>query len=290
VLDGGPENRHDSGDLGLLPKEWVRTGEYKAALNVTTLTSNQKHNVDYALALQECSKHQSRHVLVLEDDIVSAEGLLRSIDELMPVADSMYYKLYWPDMYDGWTVKSALLWVAFVLCFCGILAAVFRLPPCSLSELRCRNLRWFHVAFVTMLVWPLLAGKQGTVDRVRYLVWPTQPAGQAFLQAALYPQRVADALTSFMQENPRLLNTDLLASQWAETNGLTPTVIRPSFFQHVGIRTSLADKLKILNTAGNKEDYASWFKEDSLFVEDREETNCRSHQLVPLRTPNATTA
>ena len=64
-------------------------------------------------------------------------------------------------------------------------------------------------------------------------------------------------------------------------------MIRPSLFQHVGIHTSNVDKLyNVLLKSENQHDYASWFKEDSLFVEDEGELHWQDLRLCKKKDGN----
>ncbi|CAE8655981.1 unnamed protein product [Polarella glacialis] len=88
-------------------------------------------------------------------------------------------------------------------------------------------------------------------------------------QAILFSQKQALLLSVYLRDNFNTLPVDLLLGDYVkQQNAEHAAVWRPSLFQHVGLKTSSPDKTEMRRVRLNRFDYASWFCQDSLFVED----------------------
>ncbi|CAE8589351.1 unnamed protein product [Polarella glacialis] len=246
----------DNDDLETIPAAWVRHAGDGERLKQW----HWQENLDYAAALESCAAI-GRHVLVLEDDLISQEGFLSHIFSMLdehPNPDDLIIKLFKTDFYEGRTLHSAVGWVAGVLTLAFVVASVLA------RNVYLRLITMISISYL-LVFYPLLMGAQHVLPVTQGLHKYTITSSCAIL----FSQRQARLLSAYLQDNFNTLAVDLLLGDYVkQQNAEHAAVWRPSLFQHVGLKTSSPDKTEECVGAFNRFDYASWFSQDSLFVED----------------------
>lgn len=227
-------------------------------------------NSDYVYLLNQCLETEAPYILILEDDVILADGwlikTLHGLHELMLGATArngswLYLRLFFTETSLSWS--SSDFWyrnmpLAFFLVIgsgCALLLAIRR----RWSGTRHLISNW-TIAAMCLVVIPAFTGLIFMIGK--YSLFPLHGVVEmnshgCCTQGLVFPREQVPALTVFLQERKRG-QTDSLIEEYADQSGLTRLALAPQQLQHVGLQSS-RDNLGV-NTQST---WAFWFEENS---------------------------
>ncbi|ORY61007.1 uncharacterized protein BCR38DRAFT_349829 [Pseudomassariella vexata] len=229
----------DNGDLIHRLEGYEDKGDYSA-----------KGVVDYAYGLQHCYDKGMPFLLMLEGDVIAADGwlvkTLEGLDRVQKIlrkspSDWIYLRLFNQERSTGWASHKVgannELWIslaiaAALLCFAAVLRRYARSSTILTDNA--------SLALICALIIPSLV--VGFFQAGKANVLPPRPGvfEQNFgccSQALLYPRRQVPRLTQYLQ-NTGKGQVDLMVNRHAASDHLSRFSLYPVQFQHVGIQSS----------------------------------------------------
>ena len=277
VVHGDAEGLSSEG-LSQIPAALVRHADeaqalQRQAVKVEPGSWKRQECEDYAHAL-EIGAALGRHVVILEDDTLSQKRFLSEIFQILPhIQEDTILKLFKTDFYDGWTLPAFLVWSLGVALFSGIMSVCLLSGRLYMRRAAMVGL-WCAIAYPLVLV-PLLVGRQGFFSVMTY---GFDEWSAPMTQAVLYSRKQALQASAYIREHNveavDVVLDEFVQLQRRKEGEFSAFSWRPSLFQHVGLKTSSAEKKEELASASNTYDYSSWFKQDSLFRNDPTEACC----------------
>jgi len=208
---------------------------------------NKKALFDYSYMLRRCFDSGAPHILMLEDDVIAADGWFRrmksAVQELESMAeyqDSIYLRLFYNTRIQGWNSESWPVYLFWSVMFETMLFCVLRFLRHG-SKAATRFLTPRTTLFILFFCSPACVGLYFAAGRLTVHPNPTgihQMNGYGCCsQALLFPRSRVPPLLKYFQRKktgPR----DELIEQYAERNRLKRWALTPSVFQHIGSRSS----------------------------------------------------
>jgi len=202
---------------------------------------------DYSFMLRRCLDSQAPYILMLEDDVIAADGWYRRTKAALAdlanrpdYASSIYLRLFYNTRIQGWNSEfwpHYLFWsVVFESLLGGILWLLHRNNAAAAGFLTHRTT--FTILFICSPACVALYFAAG-----RLTVHPN-PTGIHQMnsygccsQALLFPRDQVPPLLDYFRKKRTGLR-DVLIEMYADRNGLTRWALTPSVFQHIGSRSS----------------------------------------------------
>lgn len=202
---------------------------------------------DYAYMLQSCYNSSAPYILMLEDDVIAADGwyprtkaALADLEKQPRYADSIYLRLFYNTRLQGWNSElwaQYLFWsVVFEVLLFGALWTLHHTSATMAKFLT--PITTFTILLVCSPACVALYFAAG-----RLTVHPN-PLGIHQMnsygccsQAMLFPHAQVPPLLEYFERRKTGLR-DVLIETYANRNGLTRWALTPSIFQHIGSRSS----------------------------------------------------
>ncbi|KAJ5483215.1 hypothetical protein N7530_002461 [Penicillium desertorum] len=242
----------------------------------------EKGVYDYIYLLNRCLETGAPYILVLEDDVIFADGwLVKTLNGLYTLSHGrtarngswIYLRLFFTETSLAWSTsdfwyRNMLLAFGFVIgSGYALLLAVRRYWPSTRGFLN----NW-TVAAICLVVAPAFTGLVYMIGK--YSLFPLQGVVEmnghgCCTQGLVFPREQVPALVARLQEK-KSGQTDSLIEEYAIDSGLTRLALAPQQLQHVGLQSS-RDNLEI-NTQST---WAFWFEEN-----DASELNIEHKRLI----------
>ena len=202
---------------------------------------------DYSFMLQRCLDTGAPYILMLEDDVIAADGWYRrtkiALQEMESTAEyqeSIYLRLFYNTRIQGWNSESWPLYLFWSMVIEVLLIAILRtLRRSSISA--SRFLTPNTTLFILLFCSPACIGLYFAAGRLTVHPNPTgihQMNGYGCCsQALLFPRSQVPPLLKYFRKR-RTGPRDELIEKYAERNKLTRWALTPSVFQHIGSRSS----------------------------------------------------
>lgn len=202
---------------------------------------------DYSYTLQTCLNTTASYILMLEDDVLAAEGWYSrtraAIEEMemQPRFDkSLYLRLFYNTRLQGWNSQfwPYYLWWSIVAELS--LAAVLWLLRRNISSAR-QFLTPRTIATMLLVCSPACIGLYFAAGRQIVTLTPTDIHEMnqfgCCSQALLFPRGKCPPLLDYFKRKKRGLRDELI-EKYADENQLTRWAMTPSVFQHIGARST----------------------------------------------------
>ena len=202
---------------------------------------------DYSFMLQKCLDSKAPYILMLEDDVIAADGWYRrtkaalaDMESRSEYTNSVYLRLFYNTRIQGWNSEfwpHYLFWsVVFEIVLVGALWFLRRSNSAAAKFLTLRTI--FAILFICSPACVALFFAAG-----RLTVHPN-PTGIHLMnsygccsQALLFPRDQVPPLLGYFEEKRSGLRDELI-EKYANKKGLTRWALTPSVFQHIGSRSS----------------------------------------------------
>lgn len=202
---------------------------------------------DYSYMLRRCLDTNAPYILMLEDDVIAADGWYRrtkaAVQEMENMAESrnsLYLRLFYNTRIQGWNSESwplYLFWsVVFEILLVSVLGLLRRISKAASGFLTRRT-----TLFILLVCSPACIGLYFAAGRLTVHPNPSgihQMNGYGCCsQALLFPRSQVPPLLRYFRKR-RTGPRDELIEQYADRNRLTRWALTPSVFQHIGSRSS----------------------------------------------------
>lgn len=206
----------------------------------------EKALFDYSYMLESCLKTNAPYLLVLEDDVLAADGwysrmiaAIQDLESRPQYPESVYLRLFYNTRLHGWNSETwphYLFWsVVFELCLVGII--LFLRRNTAASEL----LTPWMVSTILVVCAPVVIGLFFAAGRLTVMPFPTGIHQMnnfgCCSQAFVFPRQQVPPLLEYFKHK-RYGMRDELIEEYSDERGLERWALTPSVFQHVGTRSS----------------------------------------------------
>jgi hypothetical protein len=202
---------------------------------------------DYMYTLQACLDTNAPFILMLEDDVIAADGwyqrtkaALTDMQSRLEFRNSIYLRLFYNTRLQGWNSEFWPYYLFWSVIFELFLVAVIWFLHSS-NAAAARFLTPLTTLNILFIYSPACIGLYFAAGRLT--VHPN-PLGIHQMnsygccsQALLFPRDQVPPLLDFFKKKRTGLR-DVLIEMYADKNGLTRWASTPSVFQHIGARSS----------------------------------------------------
>ena len=228
--------------------------EMRDKMEVASAIDYRKKGVfDYMVLLRECYATGTPWVMLLEDDVIGADGWLlrtkQAVNELVGRWDfhsSIYLRLFYNERLLGWNSEE---WVGYVvrivlveMLVAAALLAVPRYAPKAATVLTSRTVGTIIFVCTPMLITAYFVAGRLTVAGPSAGLHRMDKYG-CCSQALAFPREQVPDLIAWYESN-QMVNridrgyVDVLTEIYAKENALARWALTPSVFQHVGSKSS----------------------------------------------------
>jgi hypothetical protein len=202
---------------------------------------------DYSYMMQRCLDTDAPYILMLEDDVIAADGWYRrtksAVQQMETKAEyqnSLYLRLFYNTRIQGWNSESwplYLFWsVVFEFLLIGTLQLLRRISKPATKFLTPRTTLSILLLYSPACVGLFFAAGRLTVHPNPTGIHQMNTYG-CCSQALLFPRSQVPPLLGYFRKK-RTGPRDELIEAYANRNGLTRWALTPSVFQHIGARSS----------------------------------------------------
>lgn len=202
---------------------------------------------DYAYTLQSCFNSSAPYILMLEDDVIAADGwyprtkaALEDLENQEKYANSIYLRLFYNTRLQGWNSE---LWPQYLFCsvvfemlLFGVLWTLYHSNATIAKFLTPRTTSTILLVCSPACVALYFAAGRLTVNPNPLGIHQMNSYG-CCSQALVFPRAQVPPLLEYFQRRKTGLR-DVLIETYANRNGLTRWALTPSVFQHIGSRSS----------------------------------------------------
>jgi hypothetical protein len=208
---------------------------------------NKKALFDYSYMLRRCLDTNSPYILMLEDDIIAADGwyrhtkaAVRELETTVEYQTSIYLRLFYNTRIQGWNSESWPVYLFWSVVFEVLLIGTLRLL-CRSSRAASRFFTPRTTLVILLICSPACVGLYFAAGRLTVHPNPTgihQMNGYGCCsQALLFPRSQVPPMLDYFRKR-RIGPRDELIEKHAELKKLTRWALTPSVFQHIGSRSS----------------------------------------------------
>ena len=209
---------------------------------------DRKPLFDYTFLLRKCYERGMPYVVMLEDDVIAAEGwyartkaALRDLEqEGSEVENTIYLRLFYNERILGWNSEE---WFSYLLrCILveslvlGFLLALTRYIPWTTTFLTSRTITSITLLIAPMCIFLYFAAGRLTVSPLPRGLNRMDTYG-CCSQAFVFPRDQIPSLISFYEQVGQG-KIDQLTEAYANEKGLARWALTPSVFAHVGSTSS----------------------------------------------------
>ena len=208
----------------------------------------KKALVDYTVLLKECYKKGVPWVVMLEDDVVGADGWFartkKAVEGLAgrrDFHDMLYLRLFYNERLLGWNSEE---WLGYVvrsllveISIAAILFAALRYVPHAPTYLTSRTLTTILFVCTPICITLYFAAGRLTVASPSTGLNRMDTYG-CCSQAFVFPREQIPDLINWYESQPDGGFVDVLTETYANDNDLARWALTPSVFQHVGSKSS----------------------------------------------------
>lgn len=206
----------------------------------------QKANFDYVAALDACITTGLPWIVILEDDVIMADGWLSQLEHALATLAKpntrpwAYIRLFYADRFQNWRADDTdhyivwctgtfiIVYLAIYLCFNG-----FKINRTTRVNAQLVLLAMLVSSCAISLIF--LGGRSSMLPRPSL---QKMNEGGCCAQGLVYSRDRAIDLIHFLKTGPRDLFADSMIEAWANQNRLDRWAITPPVLQHVGTRTT----------------------------------------------------
>lgn len=209
--------------------EWLHTLPDK--IMSSNQTSTDKGRLDYTHLLQACYETKTRHILMLEDDVLAMEGWYdRARQALDDLPSSLYLRFFYTEVFLGWNKESWQTYLAW-----SILAEVLAGLTLYMTGRSKYTSATILVFFMPVWIGLYFAAGRMSVRPIRPGIHLMNDSG-CCSQALAFPRQAAPDLIQYLRKSPCPVDSAIEA--FADERGLDRWALTPSIFQHVGVQSS----------------------------------------------------
>lgn len=198
---------------------------------------------DYIYLLRNCYSRGAPYVVILEDDVIAADGwyyrtktALEAWESKPDFAESLYLRLFYNERILGWNSEE---WTTYLIrvvmveaLVLGILVAVRRYVPRASPTFTSRTIATICLLVTPLCIWFYFAAGRLTVSPLPRGVQRMDTYG-CCSQALVFPRGQVPGLTKALEEL-NIGKADSLVELYASEYGLARWALTPSVFAHVG--------------------------------------------------------